>query len=502
MKNLCLYTIILCFVSIHVSSQDPIAEKYAKLITPEHLEDHLTILASDALEGRATGTRGQKMAATFIASFFEELGLEAPVEGSYFQSVDLVQTTITGVSFNYGSGDSNTTNEIACFGNGFPMMEKSSEVIFAGYGSEADFNHLDVKNKFVLVYAKDTLNSTALSIIDRAIKKEATLIFIPGNKTYAEKMLQIFVGLYKTGIVSLRNNPPDYSIYGFVTTPSVGAKIMNTTPENLIKVANEFDRKYKKIKPATFSFSIETEEIQMNANNVLGLIEGTDKKDELIVISSHYDHMGIKGDEEDNIYNGADDNGSGTVAVMNLAKAFTEAKKNGNGTRRSILFAAVTAEEVGLFGSKYYTLNPVLPLDKTIANLNIDMIGRRDTLHNVNNSYVYLAGSVMLSSELHNISESANTTYTNLELDYTYNDPDHPEQFIKRSDQWNFMKNDIPVIFYLDGIHEDYHQPSDEIDKINFDLLTLRAQLVFYTAWDIANRENAIAPDKIEELGH
>jgi Zn-dependent M28 family amino/carboxypeptidase len=187
---------------------------------------------------------------------------------------------------------------------------------------------------------------------------------------------------------------------------------------------------------------------------------------------------------------------------MNIAKAFAEAKKNGNGPRRSILFVAFTAEEMGLLGSEYYTLNPIFPLDKTIANLNIDMIGRRDTIYGEERSFVYLVGSDMLSSELHNISESANSTYTKLELDYTYNDRNHPERIVERSDQWNFMKNDIPVIFYCDGIHEDYHKPSDEVDKIDFDLMTQRTKLVFYTAWEIANREVTIAPDKIKEMGH
>jgi Zn-dependent M28 family amino/carboxypeptidase len=181
---------------------------------------------------------------------------------------------------------------------------------------------------------------------------------------------------------------------------------------------------------------------------------------------------------------------------MQIAKAFAQAKSEGKGPRRSILFMLVTAEEKGLLGSEYYTQNPVFPLRNTVVNLNIDMIGRRDPQHRESPPYVYVIGADKLSSELNDISEATNKLYTNLIFDYTYNDVNHPDRLYYRSDHWNFAKNNIPIIFYFDGIHEDYHKPSDEIDKIEFDLLTKRTQCVFYTAWEIANREDRIAPDK------
>ena len=230
--------------------------------------------------------------------------------------------------------------------------------------------------------------------------------------------------------------------------------------------------------------------------NVLGLVEGTDKKDEIIIITAHYDHEGIKGDQ---VYNGADDDGSGTSAVMELAEAFSLAKKEGKGPRRSVLFMAVTGEEKGLLGSQYYSEHPVYPLEKTVTNLNIDMIGRVDAAHKNDENYVYLIGTSMLSNELHDLSESVNKTFTNIGLDYTYNDKDDPNRFYYRSDHYNFAKHNIPVIFYFNGTHDDYHKPTDTIEKINFEMMKNRTKLVFHTAWELANRDERVKLNKVPE---
>ncbi len=229
-----------------------------------------------------------------------------------------------------------------------------------------------------------------------------------------------------------------------------------------------------------------------DSENILAFIEGSQKPEEIIVISAHYDHVGMKNGV---VYNGADDDGSGTVAVMQIAKAFQEAKKAGKGPKRSILFLHVTGEEHGLFGSDYYSQNPVFPLANTVANLNIDMIGRDDP-ENRGKQYVYVIGSDMLSSELKVINEAANAKTVKLDLNYKYDDPKDPNRLYYRSDHYNFAKNNIPVAFYFDGIHEDYHKPSDKPEKIDYPLLQKRTQLVFTTAWDLANRDTRIIVDK------
>jgi Zn-dependent M28 family amino/carboxypeptidase len=229
-----------------------------------------------------------------------------------------------------------------------------------------------------------------------------------------------------------------------------------------------------------------TDEI-VSSENVLAFIEGSDPllKNEVVVVSAHYDHIGIVNGE---INNGADDDGSGTVSAMEIAEAFIQAKKDGNGPKRSILILHVSGEEKGLFGSDYYTRHPVYPLANTVCDLNIDMIGRVDEAHKDNEKYVYLIGSDRLSMDLHNISETVNKQTSNLALDYTFNSEDDPNQFYYRSDHYNFAKNNIPVIFYFSGVHEDYHKPGDDPEKILYDKMCSIAQLVFSTAWEIANQ--------------
>ena len=226
----------------------------------------------------------------------------------------------------------------------------------------------------------------------------------------------------------------------------------------------------------------------IRGENVLGFIEGSDLKEELIIITAHYDHLGK---HDSLIFNGADDDASGVAGAMEIAEAFMLAKKDGKGPRRSILIMPVSGEEKGLLGSKYYTDNPVYPLNNTIANLNIDMIGRLDDWHSTGN-YVYLIGSDRLSYDLHNINEEVNNKYTKLDLDYKYNDEEDPNRYYYRSDHYNFAKNNIPVIFYFNGVHEDYHRPSDTIEKLDFSKIKTISKLVFLTAWELANREEKI----------
>ena len=235
-----------------------------------------------------------------------------------------------------------------------------------------------------------------------------------------------------------------------------------------------------------------------DSENVVAFIPGSEKPDEFLVISSHYDHVGI--DDEGNIFNGADDDGSGTVAILEIAEAFMKAKADGYAPKRSIVFLNVTGEEKGLIGSKWYTDNPIFPLEQTVANLNIDMIGRSDVAHEGNDNYVYLIGSDKLSTELHNLSEEVNSKYMNMDLDYTFNDENDPNRFYYRSDHYNFAKNNIPVIFYFNGVHEDYHKMTDTPDKIEYEHLEKRARLIFLTAWEIANRPERPVVDKAEAI--
>ncbi|MEL1254005.1 M28 family peptidase [Flavobacterium sp. DGU38] len=244
--------------------------------------------------------------------------------------------------------------------------------------------------------------------------------------------------------------------------------------------------------PASYLNARHNENLQ-DSENIWAYIEGSEKPDEILVISAHYDHVGIQNGE---IYNGADDDGSGTVALLEMAKAFAKAKKEGHGPKRSILFLHVTGEEHGLHGSRYYSEHPLFPIANTIADINIDMIGRRDVEHAKTNNYVYVIGADRLSTDLHNAVVSQNDKYIKMDLDFKFNDPKDPNHFYERSDHYNFAKHGIPAVFFFNGVHEDYHGKDDIAEKIEYDALTKRTKLAFVVAWDLANRENRPVVDK------
>ncbi|MGC4023420.1 MAG: M28 family peptidase [Cyclobacteriaceae bacterium] len=492
-------------LSQFVQAQQNLASQYAELITTSDLKDNLTVIASDALEGRETGKRGQKMAAAYIANHFEELGLSGPVNGSYYMPVELVSVKMKDAYVKIGTSRFNNFEEIIYNGNADSGGEISLEAVYAGKAGDADYSYLNVKDKAIVVYI-DSLSMSVRQLIrkhaTKANESGAKMLFIvaggkpEGFNSFAS-MVKGFIG---GGSLTLKGNESGNPNRGvFLISQNVASKIFNQPFEKLVKATNDDAAKkpLSKIKPSRIVYQVAMESKPVKSENVLGYLEGTDKKDELIVISAHYDHIGVNArGEGDKINNGADDDGSGTVSVLQLAKAFAQAKKEGHGPRRSILFMTVTGEEKGLLGSEYYVNHPIFPLANTVADLNIDMVGRKDPQHNGKADYVYVIGADKLSSELNEINERNNKTYTQLDFDYTYNDQNHPDRLYYRSDHWNFAKNNVPIIFYFDGIHEDYHKPSDEVSKIDFELMAKRGKAVFYTAWELANRDNRIAVDK------
>ena len=488
---------ILC--PLLLQAQDKSAAKYVDAINAAVLREDLTILASDALEGRETGSRGQKMAAAFIKAHFESLGLSGPVNGDYNQPVTLY-TSIPGEIY-LRSGERRFVNfeDVVYYGAAESDGEVSASLVFAGNGSEEEMKDLDLAGKCVLIKLQNEGGFREPIAAAREKNARMVLLYNEDEKAFLDLRNQ-FRSYLSGGTLSLKK--PEKSAGGgqgvFFISESVASALMNTTAEKLRAATADNAKKnaLKKIKPATVDFKTEMVVKTLKSDNVLGYLEGSDKKEELIIITAHYDHIGMnKSGTGDIINNGADDDGSGTVGVMALATAFSQAKENGDGPRRSILFMTVTGEEKGLLGSDYYTQNPVFPLEKTMVNLNIDMVGRRDPQHKDSAPYVYVIGSDKLSTQLHEISERVNRENLNLEFDYTYNDQNHPDRLYYRSDHWNFAKNNIPIIFYFDGIHEDYHKPSDEVDKIEFDLLEKRIRTVYFTAWELANMDQRIVPD-------
>ena len=500
-------------VAIHGQAQtDALAMKYSSYIDTISAYKHLSTLASDEFEGRETGTRGAEMAANYIAAEFKRLGLAAPVNNSYFQKVELEERSINFSKFTVNARPLVYLQDFYAGSVTQSAAVNATEIVYIGYGiSDARYNDLkgiDIKGKVVMLMKYGEPNANGIFKITGTkdnsewskvltkrlewIKSKKPALILAINERLAS-YLQTNKEHGNEAIMDIRkNNGTEKEVPVIQLTTAAADVFLKTAAKSFTGLKQSIDKTGKpasQIIKAKFStaFSVKSEGI--NAVNVLGYLEGTDLKDELLVLSAHYDHIGLNPNGTDKVYNGADDDGSGTTAVIELAEAFTQAKKEGRGPRRSILFLSVVGEEKGLFGSEWYSDHPVFPLAKTVADLNIDMIGRIDPSHKGKEDYCYLIGSDKLSSDLHKISENANSTYTHLNIDYKYNDPNDPERIYYRSDHYNFAKHNIPIIFYFNGVHEDYHQPGDEVWKINFPLLVKRANLVFYTAWDLVNRD-------------
>ncbi|NQX90558.1 MAG: M28 family peptidase [Flavobacteriales bacterium] len=506
-----------CFSAF--SQPDSLAIKYSETIVPDDLKNHLFVLAGDEYEGRETGMKGQKMAAEYISNYFQSLGVDPVVDGSYFQSYPLVRTNNTKATLSVGS-EALTYVEDFYFFSGFETAISGNEdLVFVGYGIDSedwnDYSEVDVKDKIVVMLPGEPMSKNGNYLLtgedkpsewsgDFRIKREAAVkngakMAIMVKEEYSSYVGRIKYWLQNPGMrLDMEREEREEVLPVLFVRPDIADSWMKKAKlgsiEKYSRKINKKQKSFSKSWITSFDFDMNKSIESFTGENVLCFIEGSDPllKNEIVVITSHYDHIGIIDGE---INNGADDDGSGTVAVLEMAQAFVQAKKEGNGPRRSVLLMTVSGEEKGLLGSEWYSEHPVFPLENTVVDLNVDMIGRVDEAHADNENYIYLIGSDKLSTELHAISEEANTTYTNLELDYTYNDPKDPNRFYYRSDHYNFAKHGIPVIFYFSGVHEDYHRPTDTPEKIMYDKLSKVAQLIFFTAWELANRDDRIKVD-------
>ncbi len=520
--NILLIALVAVFHVNHSFAQrNADAEKYANTINVEDLKKHLYILASDEYEGRETGKPGQKKAAKYLADYYTSLGVKPVVNGSWYQTYPLKIESNLGSYAMLNSNRYDYVKDFYVFGAEWSELN-ADKIVFMGYGIDdpkyTDYKKkVDLKGKVVMCLMGEPMEEDG--------KSKLTNDYVPSEwandwekKTQVAKDKGaagiIFVNMYYDMYVSrirywleVPSMTLDYGkkkeeVEGApIPEVFISARMANDILSGSKKTIEALQKKMSKsmksspiaVKKASVKFHVEHKKETMEAENVLCYIEGSDPalKDEVVVISAHYDHIGIVNGQ---INNGADDDGSGTVSTLEIAEAFVQAKKDGKGPRRSVLILNVSGEEKGLLGSEWYAANPVFPLENTVVDLNIDMIGREDKKH-AGENYVYIIGSDKLSTELHAISENANKTYSNMILDYTYNDPKDPNRFYYRSDHYNFAKNNIPVIFYFSGVHEDYHKPTDDVEKILFDKMANTAKLIFYTAWEIANRDERLKVD-------
>lgn len=511
MKKLMLVSILGCLViSCTKEPADPTV--YGNSITSEELKTLLYTYASDEFEGRETGEPGHDIATSYLEEKYMSMNISSPYENNnYLQEVPLERRHLAESELSINGKNFTIYDDYIPPRNVSIPSLNVTEVVYAGYGIDdetySDYKDIDVNKKIVIVKAGEPINTDSIYIatgtkdksrwnsgsrarnfkIEAAKQRGAKAVFIMDNSGfsyYSKAYKRIDPETYEGRILEDSSNDTFFSI---LIGDSVAKQVIQDIETN----------DTPKLISSNINFSVKKNVESFNSNNVVAFIKGKEKPDEIIVISSHLDHNGIK--EEGQVYNGADDDGSGTVAMLEIAQAFKKAITDGFKPKRSILFLHFTAEEKGLFGSKYYTdVNPIFPLENTVANLNIDMIGRVDKYHEEDRNYVYVIGADMLSTELYDINDRVNKKHTNINLDYRYSDYHNPNNYYYRSDHYNFAKHNVPVAFYFNGPHDDYHKVSDTPDKIEYDLLETRTRLVFYTAWELANLDNRIVADKIE----
>ena len=505
--------------SIVTSETDP-AVKYANTISAETLKKHLSILASPEFEGRETGQPGNVKEAAYIAKQFDAYLLDqAPGMGDFRQPVNFTFSSWEDTDMYVNGKRFRHLWDYLTFpikNSDMPLME-TKEVLFLGYGIDdpkyTDYKgkDKDFKGKVIVINKGEPMKADSTYWISGTREKSVwndleKKLMVAKNKGVAlvlviEDDIKKAIGENRNMLlgpsVQLGDHTKDvvpYPNHCFIST-TIAKELFGTEEEKIIKErANILKKgKFKPVKlKSHFQVNLKKKVTTIKSQNVLGTIPGKTKPEEVVVVTAHYDHLGKKGDQ---IFHGADDNGSGTSTILALAEAFAAARAGGFRPDRTILFMLVTGEEKGLLGSEYYVNNPAYPLSQTVADVNVDMVGRQDEKYKDNPDYIYVIGSDRLSTELHRINEAVNQKYCQLTLDYTYNAEEDPNKYYYRSDHYNFAEKGVPAIFYFNGVHADYHQPTDTADKKKKKKMAKVGKLIFHTIWELANRPERIKVD-------
>ena len=507
-----LFAVSFLICSVGLMAQSKTAGKYADLVTATSLKKHLNIIASDSMMGRETGTEGQRMAAEYIQNQFDRIGLRPlPGMGGFQQLYPLRIDSMEGSSLSiFGENFKYETDYLVPITDNHSAEVYAEYIIFVGYGIDdnaySDYSNKKVDGKVVVFFSGEPMrkgqklaegNSASLEMKLIAAQNRGAVGAIILDRSNDRFNQRLAAKSRKTGMYYAADLTEKNILPHIFMLPSSIQKLFGKDYDSFIDAAkadmmlNELmAEEYAKIQ-----LVIRKSSTIIEASNVAGMIEGTEKKDEYVFVTAHYDHLGVRNGK---IYNGADDDGSGTVSVIQMAEAFAKAAKEGNGPKRSIVFMTVSGEEKGLWGSEYYSEHPIVPLEKTSVDLNIDMIGRVDTERKKSDtgSYVYVVGHDKISSELSEINERVNSKTTKLTLDYKFDDPKDPNRIYYRSDHYNFARKGVPVLFFYDGmLKADYHQPTDDTKLIHWTLFEKRAKMIFHTCWEMANRDQMLKRD-------
>ena len=470
---------------------------FAHRISEKDIEKNVEALCSSKMQGRETGTKGQKNAAAYIYSQFKQSGLKAIDKSmdslSYFQTLKLSKLRLPSGSIQVNKKTFYNYKDFVAD----PIQDSISnnlEVIFIGGAPIENFSNIDFTNKAVLFLTSNFHKAFSQANQIWKHSKPSLILF---NDPINTKAFNRYIHLKKR-IRSNKfylNKPIKDSLYfkehsNFYTylkkthpipiSTRLAKEISGLRSKQLMQLAS--NGLNQKMITSRLKFKLIKEDDTIETENVLALIEGTEKPDEYIIISAHYDHLGT---HNGLVFHGANDNASGTSALIEIAKAFKDACEKNQSPKRSILFVAFTAEEKGLLGSQFFVNNSPIPLKSIKTNLNMDMLGRTDSNHKLSD-YVYLLGTSDLKPKLKAMSDSLNALHPKLELDYEYDSPHNP--LYGASDQASFVAKRIPAIMYFNGLHQDYHTEKDTPDKLNYKNIERVAHLVFLTAWELANQ--------------
>ncbi|MDT5060795.1 MAG: hypothetical protein QOH63_1254 [Acidobacteriota bacterium] len=515
------------------------SRKLADQITAAQMKDYLYFIASDEMEGRDTPSRGLDTTAKFIALNLSRWGLKpAGDNGTYFQRIALqrlkldaanTHAEINGQTFNYGEDllaqpvSGTVSAPLVFVSHGWVIKSKNID----------PYQGIDVKDKIVVFLGGGL--PKGVSFADLSSDKKGVdwiqpdtyaethgakgIISIPNKQTLSnwERLRQNATTSGITSVEKFQKPGEGPKIPRISLSEKALTALLQGEKQTAAIMLNRDEA--ETVKPFDFSadkkvsLTVATKSEQVFTQNVVAVVEGRDSvlKGEYVALGAHYDHVGTgapgggrrpsaKGDTSDTIWNGADDDGSGTTALLAIAETLGKNPP----PKRSVLFVWHCGEEKGLWGSRYFTENPTIPLDKIVTQINIDMIGRSKPEGDTNPdnaklsgpNEVYVIGSKMMSTQLGELSENTNHAYLNLTLNYKYDDPKDPNRFFYRSDHYNYAKKGVPIIFYFDGEHEDYHRPGDEPQKIDYQKMEKVTRTVFVTMWELANMTTRPRVDK------
>lgn len=482
-------------------------QRISSTVSIDRLKKNLYYLASEQLEGRVMGSRGDTLASEFVIDCFKENHLAAPYKNgtSYFQTVNTYKKNLLQSELTIGNKKFENWNGWT-FGmrNAETVQLDNIPVVFAGYGIENklsnDFANIDVKGKAVFLLTGQQQDSTGtyllsgtrqaaiISSYQNLLRGKGALLILVYNHRFALESLQqrksSFQTVYKNPLIQNNNLPV------IMLSEERANELLATSNKTIKSLVQDIT---KELRPQSFTLKttidchIQIDITEEKAPNVIGVINGTDSSAGCIILSAHHDHVGRDGKD---IYYGAVDNASGTVAIMEIATLMNKAIEKGFRPKRTIIFASYTGEEKGLLGSYHFAANPLFPVEKTRAVLNIDMMGRVDTFYSgkrADSNYAYILVVDSLNRGLRNSLFAANKKLRTLKLDTYYEQPQFMQRRLTGSDQYPFYLKGVPFIRIDCGFSKDYHQPTDTPDKINYELLSNQIKLAFLTTWNLAN---------------